>query len=127
MRFDLHPIFYPRSMAIVGVSTSNMFNPGTVIFRKNLQIKGYFSDKVYGVNPKGGQLEGRKLHESLLDIPTKIDLAVLSIRAEYTEKAFQDAIDIGIKGAIIISGGFSEAGKEGNEMQERIKELAIDN
>ncbi|MHA1683592.1 MAG: CoA-binding protein [Promethearchaeota archaeon] len=123
----LHPIFYPEKVAVVGVSTSNMFNPGTVIFQKNLNIKGYLSDNVYGVNPKGGAWEGINLYKNLLDIPSKVDLAVLSVRASHTVQAFKDAVELGIKGAIIISGGFSESGAEGKKLQRQIREIALDN
>ena len=110
----LNPIFYPEKIAVVGVSTSNMFNPGTVIFQKNLKIKGYLSEEVFGINPKGGKLEGMELHKTILDIPSKVDLAVLCVRASHTVKAFEEAVELGVKGAIIISGGFSESGADGS-------------
>ncbi len=127
MRFNLKPMFEPDTIAVVGVSTSNIHNPGAVIFQRNLIVKGFFSEKVFGVNPKGGLLEGRQLYKSIRDIPSDIDLAVLCLRAGDTLAAFQDAVDVGVKSTIVISGGFSETGTDGRKMQDEMAKLAIDN
>ncbi|MHA1794131.1 MAG: CoA-binding protein [Promethearchaeota archaeon] len=127
MDFDLKPIFYPDTIAVVGVSATNIFNPGTTIFRKNLLIKGYRSNKVFGVNPKGGMIEGIPLERSLITIPSKIDLAVISVRSKYAVDALKDAVSIGVKGVVVISGGFSEMGSEGKKYQDELAKVAIDN
>jgi acetyltransferase len=123
--FDLQPVFEPDTVAVIGVSTSNLFNPGFIIYQRNLIIKGYTSGKVFGINPKGGSVEGTELHKSLFDIPKNIDVAVLCVRAGDTLPVFKDAIDLGVKGFIVISGGFSETGPEGKAIQDEMARLAI--
>lgn len=127
MKYDLNPVFYPKTIAVIGVSTTNLFNPGQIIFQRNLFFKGYDSDSVFGVNPKGGIVEGRELYKSLFDIPKNIDLAVFCLKATDTVPAFKDAIDLGVKGAIVISGGFSEIGDDGKAIQDEMTRIAIDN
>ncbi len=123
--FDLQPVFEPDTIAVIGVSTSNLFNPGFIIYQRNLIIKGYTSGKVFGINPKGGSIEGTELQKSLFDIPKNIDLAVLCVRAGDTLPVFKDAIDLGVKGFIVISGGFSEMGGEGKATQDELARLSI--
>ncbi|NMC07382.1 MAG: hypothetical protein GYA24_19360 [Candidatus Lokiarchaeota archaeon] len=123
--FDLQPVFEPDTIAVIGVSTSNLYNPGYIIFQRNLIIKGYSSRKVFGVNPRGGSIEGIDLHKSLFDIPKNIDLAVLCLKSSDTLPVFKDAIDLGVKGFIVISGGFAETGPEGKAIQDEMARLAI--
>jgi acyl-CoA synthetase (NDP forming) len=122
--FDLEPVFEPDTLAVLGVSTTNLFNPGYIIYQRNLIIKGYTSGKVFGVNPKGGSIEGTELHKSIFDIPKNIDLAVLCLKAGDTLPVFKDAIDLGVKGFIVISGGFAETGPEGKAIQDEMTQLA---
>ncbi|MHA1715655.1 MAG: CoA-binding protein, partial [Promethearchaeota archaeon] len=126
MNWNIKPIFEPETIAVIGVSTSNIFNPGTVIFQRNLLIKGYLSEKVFGINPHGGKIDGRPLYQSIFDIPKKIDLAVSCVRATYTLQAVKEAMAAGVKGMVIISGGFSEIGREGKLIQEQISKLAFE-
>ncbi|MHA1730920.1 MAG: CoA-binding protein [Promethearchaeota archaeon] len=117
---NLTKIFRPSTMAVVGVSTSNLYNPGTVIYRKNRFLK---RDRgVYGINPKGGIIEGAPLFQDLEDVPEKIDLVVTAVRAEPTVEVLETAGKLGVKGAIVVSGGFAEAGRE--DLQEMIVEIA---
>lgn len=126
-RMDLGPVFYPDTIAVAGVSTTNIYNPGTVTFQRNLLLKGYTSDKVFGINPKGGSIEGVTLLPSFLDLPKPVDLAVLCVKATETVQAMKDAIDAKARGVVVISGGFSETGRDGKALQDQLARLAIDN
>ena len=55
---DLNPLFEPRTMAVLGVSSSNFRHPANEIFTKNLLR---YPVKVYGVNPRGGTLNGQPI------------------------------------------------------------------
>ena len=54
----LHTMLKPKVTAVVGVSTSNPFSPGNVIFRK-LAFENALP--TYPINPKGGTIEGIKV------------------------------------------------------------------
>ncbi len=119
---NLQKIFKPKSMAVIGLSLSNPFNPANVIYNKN---RHHYRLKTYGVNPKGGQLYGREIHKSIDTIPDKVDLAVISTRADFVPDIVKQCIKKGVSGAVIISGGFTESGRP--DLQDKVKKLSIEN
>ncbi len=56
-----------------------------------------------------------------------IDLAVIAVRAELVTQVVRQCADAGVRGLLIISAGFSEAGDEGLAREREIVELARDN
>jgi acyl-CoA synthetase (NDP forming) len=112
-------LFQPETLAVVGVSLSNDRHPANVIYHKNnLRQKV----KVFPVNDRGGMLQGETVFPRISDIPEKIDLAVLGARAEFVPDILKDCIEAGVGGAVVISGGFSESGR--NDIQDRIVAIA---
>ena len=116
---ELDSILKPKSMAVIGVSLTNEDHPANVVFRKNYLRHNV---KVFGVNAKGGSLRGEKLFTSINEIPEQIDLAAIVTRAEFVPKVMEECIKAGVKGGIIISGGFSETGQ--GALQERLVHMA---
>jgi len=106
-------------MAVFGVSSSNYRHPANEIFTKNLLR---YPVKVYGVNPRGGILNGQAIHRSVAEIPEPIDLAVIAVRAESVPDLMSECIGAKVRSATIISGGFKETGRE--DLQERIVAIA---
>lgn len=125
VHFDLEPVFSPKSMAVIGVSQTNYLNPGTIIFLKNV-FEMNLGEHTYGVNPRGGTIESQKLYTKVADLPEVPDVAVMAIHPNYTINAIKECIDFGVKGFIVISGGFAEIGKEGAEMQDKMADLCYD-
>ncbi len=105
---DFLRLFEPKTIAVVGVSLTNDRHPANVIYNKN-----YFRYpvKVYAVNPKGGVYYKEKIYKSIKDIPEKIDLVIIAIRAEYVPAVLSDCIERWVGSAAVISGGFAEAGR----------------
>jgi acyl-CoA synthetase (NDP forming) len=121
---NLEPLFKPKNaIAVVGVSTTNWLNPGTVVWRKNYFMQGA-KRNVYGVNPKGGIIDGQPIFQSIEDVPEKLDLVVGALRAEHTPELVETAGRMGVPAMIIVSGGFAEVGGKGRELQEQVAELA---
>ena len=116
---DYRPLFNPGTIAVIGVSLTNDRHPANVIYNK-MHLR--YPIKVYPVNPKGGKLQSDKVYEDISRIPVKIDLAVVAARAEYVPDILQSCIKNGIGGAIVISGGFAESGRQ--DLQDRLVELA---
>ncbi len=117
----LDNLFDVRNVAIIGAS-SEPLKTGAVIFR-NL-IKDGFLGEVFPVNPKYDSIDGKKCYGSVLDIDESIDVAIVVLRAEYVEKALSQCIEAGVSYVVIISGGFSETGPSGREMEGRLKKIA---
>ena len=104
---------------MVGVSLSNEKHPANVIYNKNnLRLQA----KVFPVNDRGGIYQGEKVYASMLDIPEKVDLAVIATRAERVPKILDDCIHSGAGGAVLISGGFAEIGNR--DLQNQIVSIA---
>ena len=64
----------------------------------------------------------KRSYASILEIPEKIDLAVIATRAEVVPKMMTDCIQAGVAGAVVISGGFAERGRK--DLQDRMVAIA---
>lgn len=118
-RMDLHKLFEPKSMAVIGVSLKNNRHPANVIYNKN-HLR--YPVKVFPVNPQGGILQGEKVYSRVSEIPQRVDQAVIAVRAEYCPDILLDCIRAGVGGAVIVSGGFAETGRM--DLQERLLDIA---
>lgn len=116
---DLKKIFKPETMAVIGVSLTNDNHPANVIYSKN---RLRYEARAFAVNPRGGTIRGDTLYPHVRDIPEEIDLAVIAVRAESVYSAVEECIKAGVKGAVIVSAGFSEIGS--NDLQDRLVALA---
>lgn len=119
---QLNHIFYPNSVAVVGASSS----PGKLghIVVANL-VEAGFKGRMYPINPSGTELLGLKTYRSLADIPEDIDMAIVVVPARQTVSAVEGCAGRGVKGAIIIAGGFKETGTDiGRDLQDKITAIA---
>ncbi|HLO88768.1 MAG TPA: bifunctional acetate--CoA ligase family protein/GNAT family N-acetyltransferase [Nostocaceae cyanobacterium] len=113
----LDAIFAPRSVAVIGASEK----PGSVgrTLLWNL-ISNPFGGTVFPVNPRHHSVLGIKAYPSIFDIPEHVDLAVIATPASTVPQVISDCVDKGVKGAIIISAGFKEAGAAGVALEQEI-------
>jgi acetyltransferase len=115
--------FEPKSVAVIGAS-SNTEKLGHAVLR-NL-VEGGFADKgkVYPINPKSKEILGLTAYPSVNEVPDPIDMAVIVIPHPFVPDALRTCGEKGIKGVIIISAGFREAGIEGVERERELIEIA---
>ncbi len=118
---DLLPLFKPKSMAVFGVSPVNERHPANIIYNKN---RLQYPAQVFPVNPRGGSFQGETLFSDISEIPGEIDLAVIAIRADLVPEMITRCIEAKVKGAVVISGGFAEAGRR--DLQDRITDIAME-
>lgn len=118
---DLEYLFKPETMAVIGVSTSQDNHPANVIYTKN-HLR--YPVKTYPVNPKGGILNRDKVYRSIEDIDDRVDMAVIAVRSEFVPSVMQSCIKKGVKGAVIVSGGFSEVGND--KIQKKIIDISTE-
>jgi acyl-CoA synthetase (NDP forming) len=118
---DLRAFFHPGSVAVIGASES----PGKLGHEilKNL-VDGGFPGAIYPINPKSERILGLACFKNVQEIPDAVDLAVVIIPARLVPQTIKECGEKGIKGAVIISGGFSETGVEGERLQETLQETA---
>lgn len=109
--------FEPKSIAVIGVSR-DIQKPGRVILRNILRN---FRGKVYPVNPQVDKIEGLTCYPSILDIPDKVDLAVISIKAELVPETLEQCGKKKITSVVVISGGFKEVGRK--DLEDQLREI----
>ena len=109
---DIHYLFEPRSIAVVGAS-----NDKSKIGYKVLHniVAGGYAKKIYPINPRGGQIAGLPVYQSIQNIDDKIDVACIIIPAEFVFRSVQSCVEKGVKFALIITSGFSEVGNSEEE------------
>ena len=92
-RDDLLSIFaQPKTIAVVGAS-STVGKPGHDIPRY-LQSQGY---RIVPVNPRGGEILGERVFESLRDVDVPIDVVEVFRPPEEALAVARDAIAVGAK------------------------------
>jgi len=112
-------LFKPKILAVIGVSLHNDRHPANVIYYKN-NLR--FQAEVFPVNDRGGILQGETVYARISDVPRKVDLAVIAIRAEMVPDIMAECIQAGVGAAVVISGGFAETGRR--DLQDRMVSLA---
>ena len=119
----LEEFFDPRSVAVVGASTSPEKLGYAVL--ENLVNGGYAKvGKIFPINPKADEILGQKAYPSVLDVPENIDLAVIVIPYPYVPAVLEECGKKKIPGVVVISAGFREAGMEGLERELELLEIA---
>ncbi len=112
-------LFEPESMVVVGVSLHNDRHPANIVYRKN---RLRYPVRVFAVNPNGGLIQGEMVYKRVADIPGKVDLAVIAVRADLVPDTLAQCISAGVGGAVVISGGFAEVGQ--TELEDRLVKIA---
>ena len=116
---DLHKLFYPESVAVVGASPEVM-NDRFPFFQALLQ-SGY-GGRLYPVNLRHKEISGHRAFPSLLAVPDPIDLAIITLRAPSVPPIIADCVSKKVKFAVIFTSGFSESGYK--ELEEEVQEIA---
>ncbi|MCK9265958.1 acetate--CoA ligase family protein [bacterium] len=116
----LNQFFNPSSVALVGAS-SNTSKLGYRIL-KNL-IDGGYKGAIYPINPKGETILNLKGYKSINDLPEGPELVLMVVPANIVNDVAKRCGERGVKGLIVISAGFKEAGKEGKEKEEELKKI----
>ena len=118
---SLDRIFKAESVAIIGASKDETKRGYQAI--KILQDEQY-DGRIYPVNPKEKSILGLPCYSSVLDIPEKIDLALVTTPAHTLKKILEECAEKGAAGAVVIAGGFGELGEEGKRFEREIAEVA---
>ncbi len=118
-RLDL--FFTPKSIAVFGAS-ENIYSYGHRYIQA-MHDYGY-KGRLYAINRKGDEVLGHKIYRKLAEIPDKIDQAFITIPSQFVADALKECIAKGVKAAVLFTGGFSEAGKQGRAMEKEALDIA---
>jgi acyl-CoA synthetase (NDP forming) len=110
-------------VAVIGASRTQG-KIGNNIVRNNLKL-GY-RGRIYPVNPGASEIEGLRCYPSVAAIPEPVELAVIAVPDHSVLDVLRDCQKKAVRGAIVISSGFSEAGREGVERQRELVRIAAE-
>jgi acetyltransferase len=116
----LDPIFLPRTVALIG-ATEKPASVGRSILRNLLaQPSGA---TIFPVNPNRPNVLGIRCYPTVAAIGEPVDLAIVVTPALTVAGVLRECVAAGVRGAIVISAGFSELGAEGRERERELKEV----
>jgi len=119
---NLAPLMKPASIAVVGAS-QRMTRATRVV--ANLKTFGY-SGRIFPINPKYREVLGLPCYPDLGSTPEPADTVVVAIPAEQVPGILASAVESGVRGAVVLSSGFAEAGPAGQKRQAELERLAAD-
>ena len=121
--FNFEHIFYAKSIAVVGASNNPSKAAHQII---KTMLKGRYQGTIFPVHPKEKKVLGLKCYQSISEIEEKLDLLVIGVPAKEVYGIIMEASIRGdVKGAVIISAGFSETGiPELVKLEKEIVEIA---
>ncbi|HZN86883.1 MAG TPA: bifunctional acetate--CoA ligase family protein/GNAT family N-acetyltransferase [Burkholderiales bacterium] len=120
-RHYLTPLFEPAAVAIVG-ATERAGSVGAVLVRNMLEAE--YGGALFGVNPKHKQVYGVPCFASVAKLPRRADLAVIATPAATVPDVIEQCGKAGVRSAVVISAGFSEAGPAGVKLERAFLEHA---
>ena len=108
---DLDALFWPKSIALVGASPDKHGIRGRIV---DAVRQHGFDGPIYPVSRSHRVIDGLETFASPADLPQPVDLAIVTIPAEYVPDALAACGERGVRAAVIISSGFAEErGSEG--------------
>ena len=108
--------FKPKGIAIIGAS-ANPVKGGHYILKN--AMRGY-QGGIYPVNPGYEEIEGLPCFPTISEVPDPVDLAIIFVPGPGVPAIVRDCAERGIKGVMIESAGFAEAGDKGKDLQEEL-------
>ncbi|TSC58932.1 MAG: acetyl-CoA synthetase (ADP-forming), alpha and beta subunit fusion [Candidatus Peregrinibacteria bacterium Greene0416_19] len=112
----------PRSIAVIGASATEGKVGHDIL--KNLATQGY-EGAIYPVNPKGGEILGKRAYASVRNIPEPVDLAIIVTPGPTVLGLLGECAKKKIPSVIVISAGFSELGTDaGRQDEEEVRAMA---
>ena len=107
----------PESVAVIGASRE--WGSVGYALLENL-IEGGFTGPVYGINRDALELAGMISRASLDEVPGEVELAVVAVPVDEIPQVIQDCARKGVKGMLVVTTGFADAGPEGLARQREL-------
>ncbi|WP_030167951.1 MULTISPECIES: GNAT family N-acetyltransferase [Actinomycetes] len=108
---SLHPLFAPRSVAVVGASR-NEHTVGNAILRNLLNS---FRGPLYAVNPHASEIDGVRAVASVRDL-ADLDLAVVAVPVDAVLEVLADCASIDVGAVIVVSTEMGDAEARTSEL-----------
>jgi acyl-CoA synthetase (NDP forming)/RimJ/RimL family protein N-acetyltransferase len=118
---SMRALLNPRSVVVVGASRNRASFGARLLQAVH---EGGFAGAVHVVNREALELGGARAYNAVDEVPGPVDLAVVTVPATSVAEVVAQCADLGVKGAVIVSSGFAEAGAEGVERQHEVLRIA---
>ncbi len=120
----LQKILNAESVAIVGAS-KNETKRGYQAIR--ILVDEKYEGKIYLVNPKEDRILGYPCYSKVSEIEEPVDMVLITTPAKTIPGILEDCGKKGVKGAVVIAGGFGELGMEGRKLEDEVVKAAQKN
>jgi acetate---CoA ligase (ADP-forming) len=121
---SLTEILYPDSIAVIGASKDQTKRGFRSI--EKLLDDGY-PGAIYPINPKEPEILGLKCYPTIAEVPGSVDLVLVCTPAKTLPDIIARCGAKGVKGAVVLAGGFAEAGEQGSKLQAQMVDAARSN
>lgn len=118
---SIRALLSPASVVVIGVS-SNRETIGRDLY-EHLRTGG-FTGALYAVNRNPHDALEGEVFTTLADAPSDIDLAVVAVPAAEVPSVVRECADHGVRGVLVVSSGFAEAGADGERLQTELLRTA---
>jgi acyl-CoA synthetase (NDP forming)/RimJ/RimL family protein N-acetyltransferase len=118
---SLRVLLEPRSLVLIGVSR----RAGTIghTLLGEVLASGY-TGAIHVIHPEADSVLGITPYRRLCDVPGPVDLAVVAVPAVAVLDVVRECAEAGVRGLVVVSGGFAETGPEGLARQNELVRLA---
>jgi len=113
-------ILSPQSIAFFGASNQE----GKVGYVCLKNLLGSYQGRIYPIHPHEKEILGIPAYRELKDVPGPVDLAFITVPVESVLPIIERCGPKKVKGAIVITSGFAEAGDAGKALQDQLSEMA---
>lgn len=119
---NMNKLMRPASLAVIGASDKQ----GMAGSASQSSIKGVIRDRVYYVNPKRDELNGKKCYHALSELPEVPDCMLLCTPAHTAAAYMEEAGKMGIGAAVVLASGFSEErSSSARALSDQLKEICL--
>ncbi len=110
-------------MAVVGASARE----GSFGERMMLElVEGGFEGEIFPINPKYGEILGRRCHPTVADVGKPVDLAILGVSNALLEGQLSAVAAAGARSAVIFASGYEEPREGVRPLTQRLARIARD-
>lgn len=117
----LHPLFAPRSIAVVGASPKGGYGLTTL---RNLRAIGY-SGRLYAVHPTRDEVDGVAAFPTVSMLPETPDVVAVAVPAAGVPAVLRDAASVGVPTGVVYGSGFGEVGEAGKGLQDELRAAGV--
>jgi acyl-CoA synthetase (NDP forming) len=121
MSHDLKTFLKPHCVAIIGASRDASKRGNRAI---QMLLESKFAGRIVPINPKESEILSLPCYPDLASVPFDVDLALVCTPASSVPEVVRLCGEKGVKGALILAGGFGEASEAGAALEARVLDIA---